>query len=578
MIDDIDSKNNNNTEEQIDFEKAYFDSFKDIQEGSVIKAKVVDISNDTVFLDFGFKSEAKILTNEFDVLPNIGDDIDIFIVRLEGRNGEPVVSKKTCDYLNEKTELKNVWRERKPVKGIIIMIKHSGVVVKYKNVTGFIPNTLFDINTNNQKLKDFLNKEVNFYIEKIYFKDNNFKQKNGRQEEEFLANRKRFLYEKNNEVRSSFFDEKKEGEIVEGLVKSLTNFGAFIDLGGVDALLRVKDASWLRINDIAEVVSEGQKVKVKILNIDSESRRLTVGLKQLQDDPWDIFIKEYKDDATITGTVTSITTYGAFVKIIDGVEGLLHISDMSWVQKIKNPSELVKTGQKLELKILKIDKDNRKVSLSLKHLLDNPWDNVKDKYKIGTAVKGKVKTITTFGVFVELEEGIDALLHVDDVSWVETIRNPYEKFNVGDELEAVVIQCDPKNTKIKISIKDLTEDPWKKIEDLYKAGDIIECKVQGIDEDKGLLVKLTDEISTYIPLNHIGLGKRDEIKSNLKTTYKIDDDIKAIVTNLDFKKRRIAISIKEYIKKMEKEKVEAFLHNAEEDSKFTLKDAIKQKK
>ena len=407
---------------------------------------------------------------------------------------------------------------------------------------------------------------------------NNFQENSNRQEEEFLGNRKKYLLEKNNKIRDSFFDNKKEGDIVEGYVKSLTDFGAFINLGGIDALLRNKDASWLRIHNISEVVSEGQNLKVKILNIDRESKRLTVGLKQLQDDPWEVFFKKYKVNDKVVGSVTSITTYGAFIKIIDGVEGLLHISDMSWIQKIKNPSELVKTGQNLELKILKIDKDNRKVSLGLKHLLDNPWDAAKEKYKVGTIVKGKIKSIATFGVFIELEEGIDALLHIDDVSWVETIRNPYEKFNIEDEIEAVVTQCDPKNNKIRISIKNMTEDPWKKIKDLYKAGDIIDCIIEKIDEEKGLLVKVTDEESTYIPINHIGLGKKYEIKSNLKTTYKINDEVKAIITNLDLRKRRIAISIKEYIKKMEKEKVEAFLHDIEEDSKFTLKDAIKYKK
>jgi small subunit ribosomal protein S1 len=577
MSNDISSNNDIKQNENIDFEKAYMDSFKDIQEDSIIQATVVDISNDTVFLDFGFKSEAKILCSEFETLPKIGDNIDIYIIRLEGKNGEPVVSKKRCDYLNEKKELVAIWKERKIIKGNIKNIKRSGVVVEYKNVTGFIPNSLFDFNKD-QDLKDYLNKEVSFYIEKIYFKDNNFQQKSNRQEEEFLGNRKKYLYEKNNKMRDSFFDEKNEGDVIEGKVKSLTDFGAFIDLGSIDALLRNKDASWHRIKDVSEVVSEGQTVKVKILKIDKELRRLTVGLKQLQEDPWDIFVKEYKVDDKIVGSVTSITTYGAFVKIIDGVEGLLHVSDMSWIQKIKSPTELVKTGQNLELKILKIDKTNRKVSLSLKHLLDNPWDSVKEKYKEGTIIKGKIKSITTFGVFIELEEGIDALLHIDDVSWIETIRNPYERFNVGDEIEAVVTICDPKNNKIRISVKDLTEDPWKKIKELYKAGDIITCKVEKIDEEKGLLVKLTDDISTYIPLNHIGLGKRYDIKANLKSTYNIDDEVKAIITSLDLKKRRIAISIKEYIKKMEKDKVKAFLHDIEEDSKFTLKDAIKHKK
>ncbi len=577
MINDIDSKDEIKSNKEMSFEQAYYDSFKDIHEESVVKATVVDISSDTVFLDFGFKSEAKILSTEFETLPKIGDLIDIYIIRLEGRNGEPIVSKKRCDYLNEKEELKNIWKERKLIKGIVKDVRRNGVVVEYKNITGFIPNSLFDTNRDGN-FQEFLNKEIKFYIERIDFRENNFQNKNDKKDEEFLGNRKRFLLEKNSELRDSFFEEKNEGTVIEGTVKSITDFGAFIDLGSIDALLRIKDISWLRIKNVNDVLSEGQKIKVQILDIDKKNRKVTVGLKQLQEDPWNIFVNKYKVNDQVVGSVTSITSYGAFVKIIDGVEGLLHISDMSWIQKIKNPSELVKAGQNLDLKIIKIDKNNRKISLSLKHLLENPWDKVKEKYKKGTFVKGKIKTITTFGVFIELEEGIDALLHVDDVSWVETIRNPYERFKVGDEIEAVVIQCDPKNNKIRISIKDLKEDPWKKIKDLYKAGDVINCIIEKIDEEKGLYVKISDDISTYIPLNHIDLSRRNEIKTMLKSNYKINDEVKAIIINLDFKKRRIAISMKEYIKKMEKEKVEAFLHNADKDLKYTIKDAIKNKK
>lgn len=594
MINDIDSKNEIKSNDEMNFEQAYYNSFKDIQEESVIKATVVDISSDTVFLDFGYKSEAKILSTEFETLPKIGDIIDIYIIRLEGRNGEPVVSKKRCDYLNEKEELRTIWKERKLVQGIVKDVRNNGVVVEYKNITGFIPNSLFDIDRNGN-FQEFLNKEIKFYIEKIDFKENNFQNKNDRRndkkndkdkrnfkrndkrDEEFLGNRKKFLFEKNSELRDSFFEEENEGKVVDGTVKSITDFGAFIDLGSIDALLRIKDISWLRIKNISDVLTEGQKIKVKILDIDKKNRKVAVGFKQLQEDPWNVFIDKYNVNDKVTGSVTTITSYGAFVKIIDGVEGLLHISDMSWVQKIKNPSELVKAGQNLDLKIIKIDKNNRKISLSLKHLLENPWDSVKDKYKKGTIVKGKIKTITTFGVFIELEEGIDALLHVDDVSWVETIRNPYERFKVDEEIEAVIIQCDPKNNKIRISIKDLKEDPWKKIKDQYKVGNIINCIIEKIDEEKGLYVKISDEISTCIPLNHIDLSRRNEIKTMLKSNYKINDEVKAIIINLDLKKRRISISMKEYIKKMEKEKVEAFLHDADKDEKYTLKDAMKSK-
>ena len=564
----------NNQSEDFDFEKAYNASFKDFEENTIITANVVDISSDVVFLDFGYKSEAKLATNEFDVLPKIGDEIEVYLVMLEGRNGTPVVSKKKCDYLHDKNQLRETLRDRKPVKGVVKEIKKEGCIVEYKTMKGFIPISLFDFDRN-VNLKNYLNKEINFYIERINFKESQFSGRD-KKDDDFVGNRKKYLYEKNNIMRETFFDDNKEGDILEGTVKSITDFGAFIDLGGIDALLRNKDMAWTRINNASDIIKEGDNIKVSILQLDKENRKVTVGLKQLQDDPWDKFVVKYKIDDVIVGSVVSIAPYGAFVKVIDGVEGLLHISDMSWVKKIKNPTELVEVGQNLELKIIKIDQKNRKVSLSLKHLLDNPWDKAKDKYKIGEVVAGKVKTITTFGVFVELEEGIDALLHIDDVSWTETIRNPHEHFKIDDEIKGVVTQFDSKKAKIKISIKDMTDDPWKKISEKYNTGDMITCKINKIEEERGLLVNITDEITSFIPLSHIGFGRRDELKGTLKD-FNEGDDVNGVIVSLDNTRRKINISIKEYNKKKEREKVEIFLHDENEDVKYTLEDAIQLK-
>ena len=558
-----------------DFEKAYNESFKSIEENSIVKAKVLDISNDIVFLDFGYKSEGKVPTAEFEKLPKVGDEVDIFVIWLEGRNGEPVVSKKRCDSMIHRNELIKLWKERSLVTGIVREIRNNGVIVEYKEIKGFIPFSLFDIERR-EKFDEFLNKEIQFYLERLDLKDI-FQQQNkqDRRDEEFVGNRKKYIYERNNNVKNDFFDQREKGEIVEGVVTGFTNFGAFIDLGGVSALLRLKDASWVRIINLNDILKKDQKIKVVILNIDKDKKKISVGLKQLQEDPWDKFINNYKVDDVIVGQVVSITTYGVFVKVIDGVEGLLHISDMSWVKKVKNPSELISNGQNLELKIIKIDRENRKVSLSLKHLLENPWQKVSEKYKIGTKVKGKIKNITTFGAFIELEEGIDALIHIDDVSWTESIRDPHKYFKIGDEIEAVVIQSDSKNEKIKISIKDLNSDPWKSVFDKYKNGDIISCIIEKIDEESGIAVKITDDISTFIPLSNIGFGKRQEIKSAINHEFKIGDEVKAVIINMDKDRRKIILSIKEYLKKNERDKVEAFLHNADEDSKYTLMDARK---
>ena len=563
--------------ENFDFEKAYNESFKDVQENTVITATVIDISGDTVFLDFGYKSEAKVLTSDFEVRPKIGDEIELYLIRLEGRAGEPIVSKQKADYFNDRNELVRVWKEREVISGKVIEINKGGCIVKHKNITGFIPHSLFDVDRQ-VKLEEYKNKNINFYVDKIEFNQNPFEKKGYKKEEEFIGNRKKFIMQENNTLRKEFFEEKKDGDIITGIIKKIIDFGVFIDIGGFDAFLPINEVAWRRKVNIKDVLKENEEIRVKILNVDKKKGKVVVGLKQLQDDPWDKFIEKYKNDDVVVGTVMSIAVYGVFVDIFEGIEGLLHISDMSWIKRIKNPSELVKIGQKLELKIIKINKDSRRVSLSLKHLLDNPWDKVEEKYKPGTKIKAKIKTITTFGVFIELEEGVDALLHVEDVSWTENIRNPHDRFNVGDEIEGVIIQCDSKKAKIRIGIKQMLQDPWDVLKKNYKSGDIITGIVENIDEEKGLSIKITDEISCFVPLLHAGYGKKEEVKSSLKTDYKVGEEIKAIITNLDIRKRRINVSIKEYLKKQEKEKVQAFLHDSNEDSKYKLGDMINFKK
>ncbi len=565
---------NNN---DFDFEKAYKASFKDFHENSIIKAKVIDINEDIVFLDFGYKSEAKISTTEFEILPKIGDEVDLYLIRLEGKAGEPVVSKKIIDNINNKKELKKAYKERELIKGVVKDINKSGVIVEHKSIKGFIPLSLFGLE-NNESIDNYLNKEISFYIERLNLMDyDQQKSRYGKNDDEFTGNRKKFLMEENNIQRKTFFEERNEGDVVKGTVKSLTDFGAFIDLGSVDALLRIKDASWDRLSRIDNILKIGQEIEVKILSLNKETKKLTVGLKQLQEDPWIKFSEQFNENDTVNGTVVSLVTYGAFVKIIDGIEGLLHISDMSWIKKINNPAELLKVGQKVELKIIKIDKENKKVSLSLKHLLNNPWEEAKDKYKVGSKVKGKIKNITTFGFFIELEEGIDALLHIDDISWTETIKNPHKLYNVGDEIETVVIQFDTAKQKIKVSLKQLSTDPWNEIREKYKNGDIIECEIEKIEYEKGLYVKITDEISTFIPLVHVGVARKQDLMDQLKNKFKAGDKIQAVITNLDLRKRKINVSIKEYQRKEEREKVENFMHDSNEDSSYTIGDALKYK-
>ncbi len=571
-------------ETNFDLEQSYKDSFKYLEENSMVKGTVVDISGDTVFLDIGAKSEAKVSVSEFEQKLNIGDVIDIYLVKTEGRSGDPVVSKKKADMIAEKREISRLFKEREPGEGVVTEAKSAGFIVKYKSVFGFIPFSLFD-NSKIEKPETFVGKTVKFYFERLNFKNvqsQNMKKKlpgnrKERVEEEFVANRRKVLMEENNVLKLKFLEDKKEGDVVEGEVKNITEFGAFVDLGGIEALLHIKDISWLKIDKVEDALKTGDKIKVKILSVDKVKGKVAVGLKQTQEEPWDKFIKEMKLNDVVKGTVTSLTSYGAFVRVFDGVEGLLHISDMSWTKNIKNPSELLKKGQQVEVKIINIDEENRKINLSLKHLLENPWDKVEEKYKLGTKIKGKVKNIAAFGVFIELEEGIDALLHIDDISWTESVRNPHKMYKLGDEVEAVVIQCDGATNKIKVGIKQLSDDPWKKLKDNYNNGDLIECEIESIDESKGICVKVIDDVTSYIPLGQLEMACIDEIKAKLNKDYKVGDTLKALIMEINYKTKSIKLSVKEYFKKEENKKVQEFLHDDKQDDKFTLGDMLKSK-
>ncbi|MBN2546755.1 MAG: S1 RNA-binding domain-containing protein [Spirochaetes bacterium] len=562
------------SDENFDFKKAFEESLVEYHENTVIKAKVEQIVNDTIFLNFGYKAEAKLLTSEFTKLPKIGDEIEVYLVRLEGRNGEPIVSKKRVENIKDKMELRKIKSEDKFIKGMVTDVNKSGAFVTFKSLTGFIPLYIFDITQVN--LEDFKNKEIGYYVEKV-IEPSGDHDKNRKQKEEFIGNRKRYVINSKRYNKDIFFDEKQPGDVVEGVVKNITDFGAFIDIDGVDALLRFKDISWYRFNNINDVLKENQKVKVVILNVNKSKKKCSVGLKQLQEDPWNKFANEYKVDDVIVGNVVSLMPYGAFIRIIEGVEGLLHISDMSWIKKINNPSELLKVGQNLELKIIKIDQENKKISLSLKHLLDNPWEKAKDKYKVGTKIKGKIKDITSFGCFIELEEGIDALLHIDDVSWIETIKNPNDYFKIDQEIEAVVINCDAEKTKIKVGIKQLEEDPWKILKDKYNKGDIIKCKILEVDDTKGVFVEVIDKLKSLIPINHLGIEKKYDINVNLRNDFKVGDEIEVLITLIDYKTRKINLSLKDLMKLKEREHVKEFLHDANEDSVYTLSDSINLK-
>lgn len=568
------------TTDDMDFEKSIKDTLVDVDENSTVKAIVLDINekDGVVFLDVNLKSEAQVPLTDFETKPSIGDEVDVYLIYRENHDGVPVVSLTKARQMKEKEKLLDKINANEIVEGEVVEVRKYGVLVKYGTLYGLIPLALWD-RKRIEDVSSIKEKKVSFYIEKPAPKKEGANKKGVSKEikEDFYGNRKRVLFESAKKNKLEFFNKTNIDDVLNGIVKNITNFGAFVEIApGIEGLLHITNISWNKITKVDDVLKKGDEIKVKVLSINKEKNQVSLGLKQLEKMPWDIFMETYKVDDVVKGTVSSITIYGAFIKIIDGVEALLHISDMSWTKNIKHPKELLSKGQSVEVKIITIDPENRKINVSLKHLLENPWKSVESKYPVGAKVKGKVKSVTPFGAFIELEEGVDALLHKDEISWTENNIDPMEFFKVGEEIEVEVIFLNVDEGKIKVSLKQLKDDPWKNIPDTAKVGDVVECPVKEINE-KGLVVEPYSGFTTVIPFSHVAMGRADEIKSSINDRVKIGDTVKAIIKEIDVKRRVFFLSIRDLEKVVTAKKVREFESDAD-DSKFTLADMINQKK
>ncbi len=569
------------TTDDMDFEKSMKDTLANVDENTTVKAIVLDINEKegVVFLDVNLKSEAQVPLTDFETKPSIGEEVDVYLIYKESHDGVPVVSLTKARQMKEKENLTDKINSNELVDGEVVEVRKYGVLVKYGTLYGLIPLALWD----RKRIDDvstIKEKKVSFYIEKLAQKKDGSAKKGAVKEikEDFIANRRRALFESVKKSKSEFFDKTNVDEVLSGVVKNITDFGAFVEIApGIEGLLHITNISWNKVSKVEDVLKKGDEVKVKILSLNKEKNQVSLGLKQLEKMPWDIFIEKYKVDDVVKGSVSSVTTYGAFIKIIDGVEALLHISDMSWTKNVKHPKELLSKGQVVEVKIIAIDPESKKINVSLKHLLENPWESVETKYSEGTKVKGKVKSVTDFGAFIELEEGVDALLHKDEISWTENNIDPKEYFTVDSEVEVEVILLDINAGKIKVSLKRLQDDPWKKIPETAKVGDVIECPVKEINMDRGVVVEPYAGFTTIIPFSHIAMGRTDEIKSSINDRVKVGETVKAIIKEMDMRRRVFFLSIRDLEKVVTAKKVREFESDAT-DSKFTLGDMFNQKK
>jgi len=529
----------------------YESSLAEISENQVIKGRVIGMNDHVIIIDIGFKSEGMISREEFSdgTLPKIGDQIDIYLERLEDRRGNMVLSKEKADFMSRWKELKEIFDDQTTFSCKIVRRIKGGMVVDLKGIQGFLPGSQIDV----RPIKDFdtlLNTEIEVRVVKL-----NEARKN------IVVSHKVILEEGLKEKRDALLSEMEIGTVLEGRVKNITDFGAFIDLGGVDGLLHITDLSWGRVNHPSEVVGIDDALTVKIIDFDQEKQRVSLGLKQLTPHPWEEVEINYPVHSTVKGKIVSMTNYGAFVELEPGVEGLIHVSEMSWTRHVRNPNELYKLGDELETMVLSIESNDRKISLGIKQLQPDPWDEIEDKFVIGTTHKGTINNLTQFGAFVELEEGIDGLIHVSDISWTKVIRHPNEILEKGQELEIIILEISRDNRRIALGLKQLTNDPWPDIIKHYETGKEVSGTIIRVLE-KGIILDLEMDVEGIIPFGKKSKKERKEVVLQLNPGDSVSgnvmevkpDDKKIILFSEEYSENNVKESndsIKDFLKEQD---------------------------
>jgi len=543
----------------------YLQSLAQVAEGQMVPGQIVEVDSEFVYVDVGLKSEGKIPIEEFEESPTIGETVYVILLNRESRRGEVVVSKKKADEKLFWKNLRIAFDQREPVPGTIAKRIKGGFEVDLGNgVTAFLPLSKTDM-FRVSDTAEYVGLKSSFLVERLYHHS----------KVNIVVNRRQWLEQENSRRREEFFQNTEIGDEVEGVVKTFTSFGAFIDLGGFDGLLHINDMSWGHLNSPKEIVSLGDEIRVKVIRLDPEEKKINLSLKHFSEDPWTHFEDHYQAGDVVKGKVTKLTDFGAFVEIEEGIEGLAHISELSWVKKIRHPKELLQVNDIVETKILSYDIQQSKLSLGLKQVLPNPWDDIDKRYPVGMRLKRQVKNITNFGVFLEIEEGIDGLLHLDDMSWTKRPKHPSALYNEGDEIEVMVIDIDKQNQRIKLGVKQLTEDPWRSLSKAFPRGSVIEGEITGIT-DFGFFVKVQGEIEGLVNKSNLFDPGTESIDDVLER-YKVGDTIKAVVTDVNVDKQKLALSLREYTRQVQQETMVHYIHDDSEEEKTTLADFIKDK-
>jgi small subunit ribosomal protein S1 len=509
----------------------YEESFKRFAEGEVVTGRVISIDKDHVLVDIGYKSEGQVRIQEFldesgNVTAKIGDAIEVMVEWWDDEDERVLLSKDKAANIKVWEAIKQSYDEEGTVKGTISNRVKGGFSVDI-GVPAFLPGSQADLRPI-RNLDDMVGKEFDFKILKYNRKRSNI-----------VLSRRAILEKEMEEKRATTLATIHEGKIVEGAVKNITEYGVFVDLGGVDGLLHITDISWGRVKHPSELFSIGDSVTVKILNLDLENERVSLGMKQLNEDPWTLAAEKYAVSSRVTGKVVSLTDYGAFIELEEGIEGLIHVSEMSWTRKIRHPSKVVSVGEMVEAVVLDIKPESRRISLGMKQVVPNPWDVISEKYPIGTTIEGKIKNITDFGLFIGIDEGIDGLVHISDISWIKRIKHPSELFNKGDVVQAIVLDIEKEHERFSLGIKQLQDDPWASVAERYEVGKEITGTVTNLT-DFGIFVELEEGIEGLV---HVSEISKEKIKTPTEK-FKIGDVISARVMNINSDERRIGLSIK----------------------------------
>ncbi len=525
-------------------EQLYSSTLNEITEDEIIKGRIVSISNKDVTIDVGFKSEGIVSLLEFRAEDevNVGDDVEVYLENIEDKMGQLILSKKKADVLRIWDKIYDSIENDTIINGKIINRVKGGMTVSLSGVEAFLPGSQIDV----KPVRDFdalVGQTMDFRVVKINPVTQNI-----------VVSHKVILEEAYAARREEMLDNIKVGMVLEGTVKNITDFGIFVDLGGLDGLVHITDITWGRINHPSEVVELDQPIKVVVVGFDENTKRVSLGMKQLESHPWENIELKYPVGSKAQGRVVSITDYGAFVEIEKGIEGLVHISEMSWTQHIKHPGQFVTLGQEVECVILNIDKDHTKLSLSMKRVNEDPWIALSEKYIENSLHKGTVSNITDFGVFVELEPGVDGLVHISDLSWTKKIRHPSELVKKNQELEVKVLKFDVHARRIALGHKQINQDPWDEFEQKYAVGAETPGQISQIIE-KGVIVILPGDVDGFVPVSHLLQGGVKDIHSS----FKIGDELPLRVNEFDKENKRIILSALEYFKDKNKEEIEAYL-------------------